>query len=61
MVGYILDFVIVAVLVIGLTAVMGVLTNGIGTKFFGGKNRSEFVKQSLKMQAGWKEVGGFKK
>ncbi|PLR97608.1 hypothetical protein [Bacillus sp. T33-2] len=59
--GYILDLTIVAVLVVGITAVMGVLTNGIGEKFFGGKRKSEFVDQSERVQTGWKAVGGNKK
>ncbi|MDE3838226.1 hypothetical protein C0966_02345 [Bacillus methanolicus] len=60
MVKYLTDFTIVALLVIGITAIMGVLTNGIGKKIFGGKRKSEFVDQSLKMQTGWKTVGGQK-
>lgn len=58
MVEYITDFSIVALLIIGLTAVMGVLINGIGVKLFGGKNKMEFVEQSDKFQTGWKKVGG---
>lgn len=56
-----MDLTIVAVLIIGITALMGVLLNGIGTKVFGGKNKSEFVDKSEKIQTGWKSVGGFKK
>ncbi|WP_019153232.1 hypothetical protein [Robertmurraya massiliosenegalensis] len=59
--GYIMDLTIVAVLIIGITALMGVILNGIGTKIFGGKNKSEFVDKSEKIQTGWKSVGGFKK
>ncbi|MFC4320642.1 hypothetical protein [Litchfieldia salsa] len=58
MFNYIMDFTIVAILVIGITAVMGIITNGIGIKFFGGSTKSEFVDQSNKMQTGWKNVGG---
>ncbi|GLB58914.1 hypothetical protein [Cytobacillus sp. NCCP-133] len=61
MVGYITDLTIVALLIIGFTALLGVLTNGIGEKVFGGKNKSEFVDQSARMQTGWKSVGGKKK
>ncbi|KAF0821234.1 hypothetical protein ACOSZF_14405 [Cytobacillus firmus] len=61
MVGYITDLTIVALLIIGFTALLGVLTNGIGEKFFGGKNKSEFVDQSARVQTGWKSVGGQKK
>nr|WP_263328326.1 hypothetical protein [Neobacillus sp. Marseille-Q6967] len=59
--AYIIDLSIVAILVIGLTALMGVITNGFGEKVFGGKNRSEFVNQSAEFQTGWKSVGGKKK
>ncbi|MBG9449942.1 hypothetical protein LIS77_07280 [Cytobacillus firmus] len=61
MVGYITDLTIVALLIIGFTALLGVLTNGIGEKIFGGKNKSEFVDQSARVQTGWKSVGGQKK
>ncbi len=60
MVAYIIDFTIVAVLVIGITAVMGVVTNGIGIKLFSKKQKSQFVDQSNKVQVGWKQVGGGK-
>ncbi|MBS4212139.1 MULTISPECIES: hypothetical protein [Neobacillus] len=61
MAGYITDLTVVALLVIGITAFMGVITNGIGEKVFGGKRRSEFVDQSARFQTGWKTVGGKKK
>jgi len=59
--SYIIDLTIVALLIIGITAVLGVVTNGIGVKFFGGKQKSEFVDQSAKFQTGWKQVGGKRK
>ncbi|WP_078381424.1 hypothetical protein [Sutcliffiella halmapala] len=58
MVEYFIDFTIVAILVIGITAVMGVLVNGIGEKVFGRKNGSESFDKSASMQKGWKSVGG---
>jgi hypothetical protein len=61
MVGYITDLTIVAILIIGITALMGVLTNGFGERVFGGKQRSEFVDQSARFQTRWKSVGGNKK
>lgn len=61
MAEYIFDLAIVAILIIGITALMGVMLHGIGTKIFGGKNRSKFVDKSMRMQTGWKNVGGFKK
>jgi hypothetical protein len=59
--AYIMDLTIVALLIVGITALMGVITNGFGEKVFGGKNRSEFVDESAKYQTGWKTVGGIKK
>lgn len=61
MAAYIMDFSIVALLVIGITALMGPITNGFGERVFGGKRRSEFVDQSARFQTGWKQVGGKKK
>jgi hypothetical protein len=58
MVGYFVDLAIVAVLVIGITATVGIITNGIGEKLFGGKKRTMFVDKSERMQAGWNHVGG---
>ncbi|MEH7253496.1 MULTISPECIES: hypothetical protein [Bacillaceae] len=59
--GYIADLTMVAILIIGITALMGVITNGFGENVFGGKKRSEFVDQSAKYQTRWKSVGGNKK
>lgn len=61
LIEYFIDFTIVAILVIGITAIMGVLTNGIGEKLFGGKNGTESFDKSASVQAGWKSVGGKKK
>lgn len=61
MFAYIADLAIVAILIVGLTALMGVITNGIGEKIFGGKKRNEFVVQSDRFQTGWKTVGGKRK
>jgi hypothetical protein len=60
MVAYFVDFLILAVLVIGITAINGVLTNGIGNKLFGRSKKSEFVDHSARIQDGWKHVGGNK-
>jgi hypothetical protein len=56
--AYITDLTIVALLIVGITALMGVITNSFGEKVFGGKHRSEFVDESAKYQTGWKMVGG---
>ncbi|RSK48662.1 hypothetical protein [Bacillus canaveralius] len=59
--GYIMDLTIVALLIVAITALMGVLVNGIGEKVFGGKHKTEFADQSARMQTGWKTIGGKKK
>lgn len=58
MVGYMTDLIIVAILIIGITATIGVITNGIGNNLFGRKKKDEFVNQSARFQTGWKNVGG---
>ncbi|WP_110113511.1 hypothetical protein [Bacillus sp. CGMCC 1.16541] len=59
--AYMVDFVLVAVLVIGSTALMGVIANGIGEKLIRGKNQNEHVDHSNYMQVGWRKVGGKRK
>ncbi|WNS77559.1 hypothetical protein RRV45_07755 [Bacillus sp. DTU_2020_1000418_1_SI_GHA_SEK_038] len=61
MIDYIIDLTIVSLVIIGLTATLGVITNGLGEKIFGGKNKNEFVDQCAKFTTGWKAVGGKKK
>lgn len=56
--AYILDFVLVAGLIIGITAINGVLVNSLGENLIGRKRKSEFVDKSVQIQAGWKQVGG---
>lgn len=58
MIGYFTDLIIASVIIIGLTAVMGVFTNGIGKYVFAHSKRTEFVDQTAKMQTGWNHVGG---
>ena len=60
MAGYIIDLAIVAALVIGITAINGVIGDIIGRKLFGGKNKNVFTDQTKKTQVGWKSVGGTK-
>ncbi|RLQ97187.1 hypothetical protein [Falsibacillus albus] len=61
MIEYVTELILFSLFVIGSTAIMGVLTNGIGRAVFGGKNKKHFVGQSAKMQTGWNKVGGQKK
>lgn len=58
MLAYIIDLSIVAILVIGITALNGVFTNAIGEKIFGRNKKSQFVDMSNKMSANFKQVGG---
>lgn len=58
MIAFFIDFAIVAILVIGITAFIGVITNSIGEKLFGGKEKMKFVNKSSDIQSGWKQVGG---
>ncbi|AST90605.1 hypothetical protein ACWE42_19710 [Sutcliffiella cohnii] len=58
MLDYFIDFTIVMVLIIAITAVMGVLTNGIGERLFGGKKKTVVADKSISIQTGWKNVGG---
>ena len=44
MVSYFLDFFLVAACVIGITAVNGVVTNGIGEKWFGGETSLSYFR-----------------
>ncbi|WP_243291352.1 hypothetical protein [Bacillus sp. FJAT-47783] len=56
---FFVDFLIVALFIIGITATMGVMANGIGTSIFG-RQKNKFLDQSLKMQTGWKKIEGRK-
>ncbi|WP_039957656.1 hypothetical protein [Schinkia azotoformans] len=57
-VGYIIDFVIVAGLIVGITALNGHISHFIGYRFFGGSRKNLHSDQTHKTQAGWKLVGG---
>ena len=58
MIHYFIDLSIVAVLVIGFTALNGVIGNTIGEKIFGGKKKDIFRDATANTQAGWKSVSG---
>ncbi|MBB5354263.1 hypothetical protein HNR43_000218 [Anoxybacillus mongoliensis] len=60
MAQFFIDFTIVAILVIGITALMGVILNGIGENIFGGRKKRLHTAMSEQMQTGWKAVGGKK-
>lgn len=56
--AYFIDFVLLAFLIIGITATFGIITNSFGEKVIGRKRRTENYDQSIKIQKGWKNVGG---
>lgn len=58
MAQYLMDYMIVSGLIVGITALMGVIANGIGEKIFGGSRRKEHVNETKHTQAGWNLVGG---
>ncbi|EMI10159.1 MULTISPECIES: hypothetical protein [Anoxybacillus] len=60
MAQFFIDFTIVAILVIGITALMGVILNGIGENIFGGQKKRLHTAMSEHIQTGWKTVGGKK-
>jgi hypothetical protein len=54
------DFFLLSIFIIGITALMGVILNGIGENVFGGKEKDKFFNRSARTQTGWKQVGGRK-
>lgn len=56
MLAYITDFVIFAILVIGLTALLGVISTTIGEKWLGRKNSTVFSDQNAHSQEGWRKM-----
>lgn len=57
---YFLDFVLIAGLIVGITALSGVMSSGIGTRILGKGNENLHVNHTLMTQKGWKTVGGKK-
>ncbi|WP_078430348.1 hypothetical protein [Alkalihalobacterium alkalinitrilicum] len=56
--NFVIDFILLAVFIIGLTALMGTITNVFGMKVFGRGNVNKFKNTSTNVQTGWKKVGG---
>lgn len=52
---FFIDFGIFALLVVGITALMGSIGEIIGMGFFG-KNKNEFTDQDSKIRLNWKKV-----
>ncbi len=59
MIAFFIDFVTVAALIIGITALIGVITNSIGEKLFGGKEKMKFVNKkfgcTIRLEPSWWE------
>lgn len=60
MANFIFDFLLVGFLIIASTALLGVITNGIGTHIFGRFHRFDYVDQSDRSTKNFKLVGGKK-
>lgn len=60
MAGFFIDFLLVGGLIIFFVALLGVITNGVGTHIFGRFHRFEYVDQSEKTTKNFKMVGGKK-
>lgn len=58
MTEYIIDFLMVAILIVTITALNGVITNFIGERIFGGTQRTQFKDATARTQVNWKPVGG---
>jgi len=58
MISFFIDFFLVSILIIGITAINGVFVNSVGKKLFGRNQKSKFIDQTSKTQHGWKQVGG---
>ncbi|HEX7064498.1 MAG TPA: hypothetical protein VF199_05460 [Bacillales bacterium] len=56
MIGFIVDLLVLAVLVIGLTAMLGVISTKIGERVFGGKKGNIFYDQNMNSQKGWRKM-----
>lgn len=53
---FIIDFIVLAVMIIGLTAMLGVISTGIGERIFGRKKTSQYYDQNINSQKGWRKM-----
>lgn len=56
MLFYVIDFVALAVLVIGLTAMLGVISTSLGKWVFGRKKGGMYSNQNANSQKGWRKM-----
>jgi hypothetical protein len=54
------DLSLLGALIIGITALIGVISSTIGLKFLSRGEANHHLDHSMKTQTGWKEVGGKK-
>ncbi|HET7657819.1 MAG TPA: hypothetical protein VFK37_05965 [Bacillales bacterium] len=54
--SFIIDLILLGVFVIGLTAMLGVISTGIGERLFGRKKGSQFLDQTANSQKGWRKM-----
>ncbi|EIT84596.1 hypothetical protein A374_14750 [Fictibacillus macauensis ZFHKF-1] len=56
MTGFIVDLILLALFVIGLTAFMGIITHTFSLKVFGRKASSTYIDQTKAFRANWSDV-----
>ncbi|HEU5139093.1 MAG TPA: hypothetical protein VFT51_03910 [Bacillales bacterium] len=56
MIGFLIDLLVLAVLVIGLTAMLGVISTQIGERVFGRKKGNVFYDHNMNSQKGWRKM-----
>ncbi len=53
-----IDLGLLAILVVAITALMGVFSVNLGTKLFGRGQVDRYTSKSASTQTGWRKVGG---
>lgn len=54
--SFVIDLIVFAILVIGLTALLGVISASIGERIFGRKKGNAFYDQNMNSQKGWRKM-----
>lgn len=54
--SFVIDLIVFAILVIGLTALLGVISASIGERIFGRKKGNDFYDQNMNSQKGWRKM-----
>jgi len=58
MLELLVDFGLLAILIVGITALNGVILNVIGMKLFGRGKAHHFTDKNAEIVSGWNKVGG---